>query len=240
MSPVLEAKRGSVQAVPVNQPSLPPLKPGDHLDQKTFHERYEAMPPETRAELIGGIVYMPSPLKLPHASTQPKVSHWLSIYDDHTPGTAVTDSASTILSEDSEVQPDLGLMILPEHGGQLRVNEDEYLVGAPELVVEIAYSSASVDLGVKKRAYEQAGVREYIVAAIRRKKFYWFISKNGRFEPLEPDLDKIYRSQVFPGLWLDAAALLDGDKPKMLAVLRQGLASPQHAEFVAKIAKVVK
>src|SRR6202035_5074153 len=45
---------------------LPPLVNGDHLDQKTFHERYEAMP-EVRAELIGGIVYiMSSPQRNRH------------------------------------------------------------------------------------------------------------------------------------------------------------------------------
>src|SRR5947207_11248953 len=82
--------------------SLPPLEPGDHLDQKTFHERYEAMPPGTQAELIGGIVFMPSPLKRPHGRAHIKLSPWLSIYEDATPGTEGFDNATTILDADAE------------------------------------------------------------------------------------------------------------------------------------------
>src|SRR5881227_2735911 len=117
--------------------SVPPLESGDHLDRQTFHARYEAMPKNVRAELIGGIVYMPSALKLPHIDVDLLLGSYLTEYMDATPGTRATRAASILLGDDSEPQPDLGLLIDPARGGQTRV-ENEYVVGAPELVIEIA------------------------------------------------------------------------------------------------------
>src|SRR5437764_10733476 len=92
--------------------SVIPLENGDRLDQKTFHERYEAMPPGTRAELIGGIVFLPSPLKRPHSRHHSLLNHWLATYEDATPGTECHDNATTILDEEAESQPDAGLLIV--------------------------------------------------------------------------------------------------------------------------------
>jgi Uma2 family endonuclease len=220
------------------QTAIPPLENGDHLDQKTFHARYEAMPEGTRAELIGGIVYMPSPLRTPHSRTHGRIMHWLFDYVDATPGTDAFDNATAILGEESEPQPDANLIISPEKGGQTRINEDEYLEGAPELIVEVASSTESIDLHRKRNDYEQAGVREYVVAALRQNRVYWFISRNGRFEDLPLGSDGIYRSEVFAGLWLDPAALLRRDAARLREVLQQGLTSPEHAAFVAKLAAI--
>ncbi|HEY7424946.1 MAG TPA: Uma2 family endonuclease [Gemmataceae bacterium] len=215
---------------------LPPLVNGERLDQKTFHARYEAMPKHVRAELIGGIVHMPSPLKFPHARMHGRVMHWLCEYEDATPGTEVYDNATAILGEESEPQPDAYLIISPEKGGQTRMNEEEYLEGAPELIVEVALSSEPVDLHAKKDDYEGAGAREYMVIALRQNRVFWFVSRNGRFEELAPGSEGIYRSEVFPGLWLDPAALLRRDAARIREVLQQGLASPEHTAFVAQLA----
>jgi hypothetical protein len=67
-------------------PSLPPLVAGDTLDQKTFHERYEAMPPGFRAELIGGVVYVASPVRLRHGRPYSNMVKWVAVYEDATPG----------------------------------------------------------------------------------------------------------------------------------------------------------
>jgi Uma2 family endonuclease len=214
---------------------IPPLENGDHLDQKTFHARYEAMPEGTRAELIGGIVYMPSPLRTPHGHTHGRIMHWLFDYMDSTPGTNAFDNATAILGQESEPQPDANLIITSEKGGQTRINEEEYLEGAPELIVEVASSTEAIDLHKKKNDYEQAGVREYIVVALRQNRVFWFITRNGKFEELSLGADGIYRSEVFPGLWLDPAALLRLDGPRLREVLQQGLASPEHAAFVARL-----
>jgi Uma2 family endonuclease len=214
---------------------MPPLEEGDHLDQKTFHERYEAMPEGTRAELIGGIVFMPSPLKRRHSRMHIHILRWLATYEESTPGTEAHDNASTILDEQNEPQPDACLLILPPGKGQTR-DEDEYIVGPPEWIGEVASSSAAIDLHRKRDAYEHAGVKEYVVVIVRQQQVVWWVNQGGRFEELAPGADGIYRSEVFPGLWLDPAALLRQDGPGVLEVLRQGLATPEHQAFVARLA----
>jgi Uma2 family endonuclease len=215
--------------------TLPPLEQGDHLDQKTFHARYEAMPEGVRAELIGGVVYMPSPLKPPHGRMQPQLMGWLWTYEQATPGTELYDNTTAILGPDSEPQPDACLIVSPEKGGQMHVNEEGYLEGPPEIIAEVASSSESYDLHSKKRDYERAGVKEYLVVALRQSQVYWFISRRGQFAEMAPGPDGIMRSEVFAGLWLDPAALLRRDSARLLEVLRQGLATAEHAAWVARL-----
>ena len=179
---------------------------------------------------------MASPQKTPHAYGQSDVVRWLMAYEDDTAGTGMLFNTTDILGEYSQPEPDACLYILPEHGGQVWEDENQYLNGSPDLVAEVSWSSESIDLNRKKADYEEAGVREYIVVALRQNRVFWFIRRRGRFKELQPDPDGIYRSEVFPGLWLDPAALLRRDRKKLLAVLRQGLATPQHGAFVAKLA----
>jgi len=208
---------------------------GDHLDQKTFHERYEAMP-EVRAELIGGIVYMSSPQKLPHGYHHLKLARIVDDYADETPGTEGCVNSTSILGPDAEPQPDVGLYILPANGGQTAVDARGYLTGAPEWIGEISDSTESIDLNRKKLDYEKAGVREYMVAALRSQQVFWFIRRRGKFKPLPADTDGVIRSEVFPGFWLDADAFLHRNAKRLRTALHQGLASPEHAAFVAKLA----
>src|SRR5258708_171091 len=118
------------------QQHLPPLEAGDHLDQPTFHERYKAMPPAFRAELIGGVVIVPSPLSWGHGFHHALIMTWLGNYTIATPGTSPADNATTILGETSEPQPDGALIIEPASGGQTRLSAEGYLTGPPELIVE--------------------------------------------------------------------------------------------------------
>jgi len=215
----------------------PPLEAGDHLDQKTFHARYEAMPPGTRAELTGGVVHVRRRTTVSHSRFQKHVSAWLCGYEDATPGVEGGDSPSTILGDDSEPQPDACLFIRPELDGQIRVGEDEYIRGAPELVVEVASSTESYDLHAKKCDYERAGVREYVVIAVRQREVFWFVLRDGNFEPMGPDTDGFYRSQIFPGLWLDPDALLRMDGKRIRDVLQQGIETPERAEFVKNLSR---
>jgi Uma2 family endonuclease len=220
----------------MDKTSLPPLQNGERLDQKTFHVRYEAMPKRVRAELIGGIVYLLAPDNLRHGRVKMRVVHWLTEYEDATPGTEAYANSTAILGEDSETQPDAHLIIPPEKGGQMRMNEDEYLEGAPELVAEVALNREAIDLHAKKKDYEKAGVREYVVIVLQQNQIIWYISPKGRFEELALEVDGIFRSGVFPGLWLDPDALLRLDKDRIREVLQQGLASPKHAAFVGRLA----
>ncbi len=224
-------------ARPTRPRALPPLENGDRLDQPTFHARYQAMPEDCRAELIGGIVYMASPQKVPHSKTQHLLVCWLGEYVGATPGTESLVNNTQILGPDSEPEPDACLFVAPECGGQVRVDEDEYLNGPPELIVEVSSSTESIDLHRKKRDYEKAGVREYVVLALRMQQVFWFVRQRGKYREVALPADGIFRSRVFPGLWLDAEALLGKNRPRVLAALRQGLASPEHAAFVAKLRK---
>jgi Uma2 family endonuclease len=215
--------------------SIPPLEAGDHLDQKTFHERYKAMPGNIRAELIEGVVYMPSPLKARHGQSHPELMTWLTRYKAFTPGTGVLDNATTILDDDNEPQPDAALRILPEYGGQTHENADGYIEGAPELTAEVALTSAAIDLHSKRQAYERTGVREYIVVVLRERRIVWFVRRGAGFAPLEPSADGILRSEFFGGLWMDPAAMLRQDTLRIEEVLQQGLASPEHKAFLERL-----
>jgi len=215
----------------------PKLHVGDRLDQPTFHARYEAMPRGVHAQLIGGIVFMPSPMKKPHGKFNILLSRWLGEYEEATPGTEALAGATEILGSDSEPESDACLLILPEYGGQTRQNDKGYIEGAPEWIAEIADTTESFDLRSKKRDYEKAGVREYVVVALRSKKVHFFRRKRGKLKEAAADSDGIDRSAVFPGLWLDPAALLRRDSKRLMAVLRLGLASPELATFVAELAE---
>jgi Uma2 family endonuclease len=214
----------------------PPLEAGQRLDQATFHERYEAMPPNTKAELVGGMVYMPSPLSDDHGEQDNDVSGWLFLYKVATPGLRSPNNATVKLDDLGEPQPDCQLRIPAELGGQTHLDEKRYITGAPELVVEIARSSRSFDLKQKKADYEKAGVLEYLVVELEPNRVHWFMRCGNRFENLLPGPDGIYRSNVFPGLWLDGDALFAEDRRRLIEVLNQGLATAEHAAFVARLA----
>jgi len=219
--------------------TLPPLVAGERLDRATFHERYEAMPPETRAELIGGIVCMPSPLSGDHGSEDNRIAGWLFHYCRFTRGLEAMDNVSTLLDDLGEPQPDVVLIILPEFGGQTH-DDSGYVGGAPELVVEVSRSSRRTDLGPKLRDYERAGVLEYLVLALDPDEIFWFRRREGRFVRMEADPQGCYRSEVFPGLWLDPRALFEGDRKGIIATLDRGLASTEHADFAARLARSKK
>ena len=216
------------------EPAKPTLEPGDHLDQKTFHELYEQTPQDVKAELIEGVVYMPSPLRVQHGDVHGDVMCWLKLYGAQTPAVRAVDNATTILGEFSEPQPDGSLLIRPEHGGQTRIDDKGYLVGAPELIGEVSLSSVAIDLHAKRRDYERAGVREYVVFILREYKVVWFVRGTSGFVPLDPGADGIFRSPLFGGLWLDADAVLRGETAQVQRVLHQGLASPEHAQFLQR------
>jgi Uma2 family endonuclease len=212
--------------------ALPRLEAGDHLDQPTFHARYEAMPSSFRAELVEGVVIVPSPLLISHGDAHNFIMGWLFVYRARTPAVRSLDNATTILSEESEPQPDGSLILDVKCGGQTR-DQDGYLLGPPELIVEVASTSESYDLHSKFRLYESAGVREYLVIVLRDKRARWFVLQEGKFVESPADEQGIVRSTIFPGLWLDAPALFAGDAAKLLATLDRGLATPEHAAQAA-------
>jgi Uma2 family endonuclease len=213
-----------------------PLENGDTLTRAEFERRYEAMPHLKKAELIEGVVYVPSPVRHRyHGHQHTHLIGWLVQYEANTPSVEASDNVTVRLDLDNEPQPDVLLFIDPACGGQALIDADGYIEGAPELVAEVAASSASYDLHAKLRVYRRNGVREYIVWRVLDKEIDWFVLRAGQYERLPLDAEGLYRSEVFPGLWLDPAALLRGDLATVLAIVQRGLASPEHAAFATRL-----
>jgi len=192
------------------------------------------MPDVKHAELIGGIVHMPSPVSRPHSRIHSPLAAWIATYVAYTPGCDDDLEATWKMGLEDVPQPDGALSIQPECGGQSYA-EGEYGAGAPELIVEVANSSRAKDLGSKRELYERMKVIEYLVAVTSQKRLIWHQWSGGRYRIMEPDADGIYRSRCFPGLWLDPQALWKRDVARMLEVLHPGLASPEHAAFAARL-----
>jgi len=228
----------TVQSSTAEAPTIvpvPELCAGDRLSRAEFERRYAAMPHVKKAELIEGVVYLPSPVtQKKHSGLHFDLITWLGVYKSGTPGVEGGDNGTVRLDLDNEPQPDAFLRILPDCGGQSR-DDGEYVGGAPELIAEVAASSVSYDLHDKLRAYQRNGVLEYVVWRVLDRAIDWFVLRNDRYQPFTLSAAGYYQSQVFPGLWLDPAALIRGDLAQVMAVLQQGLATPEHAEFVRRL-----
>lgn len=217
-------------------PAIPPLESGDRLNRHEFERRYGAMPHLKKAELIEGVVYMPAALRFrSHGQPHGRLMTWLGVYESLTPGVALGDNPTVRLDLDNEPQPDAVLLIEEQCGGQATLSEDDYIEGAPELVVEIAASSAAIDLSDKLRAYRRNGVQEYLVWQTCDRQLVWFSLHNGEYVPLPADESGIVRSTVFPGLWLAVDDLLAGDMARVLSVLQAGLAAKEHGNFLQQL-----
>ena len=212
---------------------VPALRDGDHLTRDEFMLRWEAMPDLKFAELLDGVVHMASPVSNSHGFFQTRITIWLGQYMDATPGCEGGIESTWLMAPDSVPQPDASLRIVD--GGSSHV-EKIYLAGAPELAVEVSYSSAARDLGIKSDLYRRHGVREYLVILAQENDVLWREVVKGRYRKLAPDAKGVIHSNVFPGLCLDTAALWVKDWPKLRATQDAGLATPEHAAFVRRLA----
>ena len=215
------------------------LHSGDRMTREEFHCLYEQTPKHFKAELIGGIVYVASPLSRRHGRSHSLMNYVLVTYEGRTPGVETLDNTTTFLAEDSEPQPDLSLRVKPDHGGQSQNSaDDDYVVGAPELVIEVAHSSKSIDLHAKRNDYARHVVKEYVVWIVKDGIFFWFDLRENVERPLRPE--NIIESFMFPGLWLDGPAVLAENHARLTATLEAGLATPEHAAFVKRLAEAKK
>ncbi|MBE9184276.1 Uma2 family endonuclease [Microcoleus sp. LEGE 07076] len=219
----------SARSIPV-----PALESGDRLTRAEFERRYAATPEKFKAELIEGVVYVASPVRAFHGVPHADLVTWLGVYRTATPGVSAADNTTTRLDLDNEPQPDALLRI--QIGGTSIISDDGYIEGAPELVAEIATSSATIDLGAKKNAYRRNGVQEYLVWQTFENRLSWFRLQAEEFVLIEPDADGIIRSSSFPGLWLAVPALLEGSMMEVLNVLQLGIADGAHQAFIQELA----
>lgn len=212
------------------------LENGARLSQPEFHKLYEQTEQDHedfRAELIEGVVYVPSPLRRMHGVYHVMVSMLFGIYSGKTNGAEAGDNATLLLGVDSEPQPDLYLRVLPEFGGLSRTTPDDYVAGALELVVEIALSSRSLDLHAKFRDYQKYGVKEYLVLIPTLNAFAWYDLAQDR--ELAMPADRVVRSVQFPGLWLSVDAILNRDHKAAMQFLDAGLATTEHQQFTQQL-----
>ena len=217
---------------------IPPLENGDRLTREEFHRRYEAMPENVKAELIEGVVFMSSPVRVrKHGKPHARIMGFLSYYQFTTKNIDLLDNVTYIANEKYEPQPDAVLRIEENCGGKSWININDYLEGAPELVVEIASSSASYDLHDKLELYEQKGVQEYIVWRVLDKQIEWFGLEKGKYKKFVSDKQGIIESKVFPGLRLNVKAILNDDLQKVLADLQNGLKSKKYKDFAKQLSK---
>ncbi len=218
------------------QSRVPGLENGDHLDASEFLRRYEADADLKKAELIGGMVYMASPVRADrHGEPDSLIQGWLLHYAAATPGVRSSTNTTVKLGVEDVAQPDGLLRILPGHGGRVNPDAKGYLEGPPELLVEIAASSASYDAREKWVSYRRAGVAEYLLYRTDDAEVDWWSLEGHEYRKLEPGAEGILRSKVFPGLWLDVKALLSGNAAALLSTVDLGLQDPKHGLFVQRL-----
>ena len=212
--------------------AIPPLENGAHLSGSEFLRRYDAMPEVKKAELVQGTVYMSSPVRArAHARPDHMMQGWLWNYEAATPCAEAYSNSTVRFGADDVPQPDIVLCILPNFGGKAHINAHDFIVGSPELVVEIAASSASYDMNEKRDTYRRFGVRELLVWLTDENQIVWLQLEDDQYRPLPVDADGNIKSRVFPGLWLNAMAMLAYDKSGVLSALDRGLASAEHTAF---------
>ncbi|WP_020472191.1 Uma2 family endonuclease [Zavarzinella formosa] len=214
---------------------VPPLRDGEQLNADEFHRRYEAMPHVRNAQLIKGIVRMSSPVRNNmHADPHFMMNGWLASYCFGLRGVRGKDNATLRVDDENEPQPDAMLLILPEFGGGTWSDDEDYIRGVPELVVEVAGSSTRLDAGEKRDLYQRIAVREYLLWRVEDNRVDWWILEDEVFQPLPADEAGVIRSRVFPGLWLDTPALLEGNTRLLSATLAAGLATPEYRAFAER------
>jgi len=225
-------------AAEVGSKKIPPLKHGDLLTRDEFHRRYEATPHLKKIELIEGVVYMGSPVRhTRHSQPHGHMMGWLAVYSAATPGTDFGDNATVRLNDDNEVQPDAFLRLESGLGGHSQISRDDYIEGAPELIIEIAASSTDYDLKVKFEVYQHCDVQEYIVWQTEDEQFDWFRLVEGVYVPLRANAAGVIESRSFPGLRLAVEALLAKDLATVLVELQKGLDTSEHTAFVNRLSK---
>ena len=230
MSVAVKQATGRPLTIKDNQ-QLPPLQNGDRLDCAEFERRYTAQPELKKAELLEGVVYMSSPVAPRHGAIHSDLMAWLGVYRAATPACVVLDNTSLRLDIDNEPQPDAAVLLTTDGVAPA----GKVLVQRPVLIAEVAASSAAYDLHQKLHSYRRNGIAEYLVFSVFERRTYWHCWRAGDYVLVEPEADGVLRSRALPGLWLAADRFWAGELAAVLAVLQQGIASSEHAQFLTEI-----
>jgi hypothetical protein len=212
-----------------------PLPHCGRMDQAEFHRRYQSYPPHQKVDLVDGEIYVAPPRSVCHGALHCDVSYLLHLYKLATPGVAVVGHCSTILDERSEVQPYLSVLLKEEYGGTSHANWEDYICGPAELLVQFTDELGCREMQARRAVFERAGVGEFLAVSVAERQVNWFHFPTGSL--IEPNRRGVSKSRVFPGLWLAFHLIWAEDYPAQLALLDRGLASPEHAAFVKRLAK---
>lgn len=196
---------------------VPPLQAGDRLTREEFERRWELHPEIKKAELIDGLVFTDVSVSPRHGEPHSALMVWLGSYWATRRQLQMLDNTTVRMPHEDDLQPDV--LLRRREGGTSTLVEDEAIEAPPEFVGEIAASSASYDMHLKKEAYRRGVVQEYLVWQVYEQRIDWWSLEDGEYAPLEPDAAGVIESNIFPGLRLNAIALLEGDLPAVLAAL---------------------
>ena len=214
---------------------IPPLSDGQRLLADEFHRRYLSMPFVKNAQLIDGVVHMSSQVYLDqHGGPHSDIIFWLGYFRSFCPQVRVADNTSLRIDDENEPQPDAMLLLDPTHCGGTWT-ESRLLRGTPELIVEIAASSARLDAGEKRDLYQRIGVREYILWRVLDARIDWWHLADGKYQILPQDDKGVNRSRVFPGLWLNTPAMLAGRLDLVKNTVDAGLQCQEYLDFAEKL-----
>ena len=214
-----------------------PLEPGDEMTAAEFRRRNAVTSEDLRAELVEGFVYMSAAVRTAHGGPHSLMIGCLEIYCGETPGLDCLADATDRLDDENEPRPDVAAFIEPGYGGRCRIDRQGYLTGGPQFICEIAASTEFLDRGMKRRVYQRHGVEEYLVWRTRREFIETYRLIDGDLVLVDADADGIYRSRIFPGLWLDLAAAVGKDRRRLHRTLREGIETDEHAAFVSRLAE---
>ena len=198
---------------------MPPLSNGDHLSLGEFERLWDLHPEIKKAELINGVVFLEMSVSPIHSFAHSVVMGWLvSYWVSRMKFIELHDNVTLTLLSTHDLQPDALLRFI---NGTSHNAGGAGIEGPPELVVEVSASSASRDLGSKRRIYQEAGVAEYVVWQLYENRVDWFVLESGRYISVQADSSGVIESRVFPGLRLPVEAMLRGDLAALMAANSQ-------------------
>ncbi len=193
--------------------------------------------PNVKAELIKGVVFIQKNRRVSEGKASARFAVFLVTYALNMKEIESALRTSLIIDDANEYQPDVVLYVKENFGGNSYISADDYLEGSPELVVEIAASTASYDTTLKKNIYRRNGVKEYIIWRVDDEEIDWFAWEEGEYVLLEKDKNGVIESRFFGGLRLNVDAILSDDLAKVLSDLQKGLKSKKHMDFVKSLSK---
>lgn len=200
----------------VDVDTVPPLQAGDRLTREEFERRWDFHPEIKKAELIDGLVFLEI-VGMDHAEAHGVAALCLGTYAATTNGLQMLDNATVRILDFVDVQPDV--LLRRKSGGTSERSSDGRVSGPPELILEVAASSASYDLHLKRDLYLKAAVQEYVVWQVYEGRIDWWAREGDSYVPLEPDERGVIESKVFPGLRMNVAAMLAGDMSAVIGEL---------------------